>query len=134
MLSPYRELIKSIREKNEFLKNISKDYIKMRKKFIQFFQDKSLGKKKAPAGSRRAKKKKFLKNISKGDIKKASAKGTEKKRSWMVSIYRPWQDPIGQGHGEWNGNRERLYGMAMGLPGAHRPWPERTGHGQNSQK
>ena len=31
MLSPYREWIKSIREKNEFLKNISKDYIKMGK-------------------------------------------------------------------------------------------------------
>ena len=27
--------------KNEFSKNISKDYIKMGKKFIQFFQDKS---------------------------------------------------------------------------------------------
>ena len=45
----------------------------------------------------------------------------QKKRSWMVSPYRPWQDPIGQGHGEWNGNRERLYGMAMGLPGKDRP-------------
>ena len=27
----------------------------------------------------------------------------------MVSLYRPWQDPIGQGHGEWNGNRPLLY-------------------------
>ena len=45
-------------------------------------------------------------------------------KSWMVSLYRPCQDPIGQGHGEWNGNRERLYGMAMGLPGK----------GQNNQK
>ena len=60
---------------------------------------------------------KKLKNIGKGDMKKGSAKGTEKKWSWMVSLYRPWQDPIGQGHGEWNGNRERLYGMAMGCPG-----------------
>ena len=64
------------------------------------------------------------KNIGKGDIKKGSAKGTEKKWSWMVSLYRPWQDPIGQGHGEWNGNRERLYGMAMGLPGKDWPWPK----------
>ena len=45
MLSPYREWIKSIREKNEFLKNISKDYIKMKKNFMQRFQDKSFGKK-----------------------------------------------------------------------------------------
>ena len=78
----------------------------------------------APAGRRTAKKKKFLKNIGKGDIKRGSTKGTEKKWSWMVSLYRPWQDPIGQGHGEWNGNRQRLYGMAMGLPGK----------GQNNQK
>ena len=41
----------------------------------------------------------------------------KKKWVWMVSPYRPWQDPIGQGHGEWNGNRERLYGMAMGCLG-----------------
>ena len=33
----YREWIKSIRKKNEFLKNIYKNYIKMRKKFIHFF-------------------------------------------------------------------------------------------------
>ena len=80
--------------------------------------------KKGPCGTPHGQTKKFLKNIGKGDIKKGSTKGTEKKRSWMVSLYRPWQDPIGQGHGEWNGNRERLYGMAMGLPGK----------GQNSQK
>ena len=40
---------------------------------------------------------------------KGLRKGTEKKWSWMVSLCRPWQDPIGQGHGEWNGNREKLY-------------------------
>ena len=34
-----------IGDKNEFSKNISKDYIKMKKNFIQFFQDKSFGKK-----------------------------------------------------------------------------------------
>ena len=112
-----------IGDKNEFSKNISKDYIKMKKNFIQFFQDKSFGKKR-PLREARGQKKRSLKNISKGDIKKGSTKGTEKKWSWMVSLYRPWQDPIGQGHGEWNGNRERLYGMAMGLPGK----------GQNSQK
>ena len=50
-----------------------------------------------------------MKNIGKGDIKRGSTEGTEKKWSWMVSLYRPWQDPIGQGHGEWNGNREKLY-------------------------
>ena len=124
LLTFYREWIKSIRKKNEFLKNIYKNHIKLKKKFIQFFQDRVLAKKKAPAGRRTAKKKKFLKNIGKGDIKRGSTKGTEKKWSWMVSLYRPWQDPIGQGHGEWNGNRERLYGMAMGLPGK----------GQNSPK
>ena len=46
----YREWIKSIRKKNEFLKNICKNYIKMKKKFIQFFQDRVLAKKKGPAG------------------------------------------------------------------------------------
>ena len=78
--------------------------------------------KKGPCGTPHGQKKKvsllsFLENMSKGDIKKGSAKGTEKKWSWMVSLYRPWQGPIGQGHGEWNGNRERLHGMAMGCPG-----------------
>ena len=88
-----------------------------------FFQDKSLGQKKAPAGRRTAKKNK--KNVIEKHKQGAYEKGPRKKTwSWMVSLYRPWQDPIGQGHGEWNGNRERLYGMAMGLPGK----------GQNSQK
>ena len=59
LLTLYREWIKSIRKKNEFLKNISKNYIKMKKKFIQFFQDRVLAKKKAPAGRRTAKKKSF---------------------------------------------------------------------------
>ena len=104
----------------------SKNYIKVKKKFIQFFQDRVLAKKKAPAGRRTAKKK-FLKNIGKGDIKKGPAKGTEKKWSWMVSLYRPWQDPIGQGHGEWNGNREKLYPSLSAMPRAHPSWP-------NSQK
>ena len=47
-----------IGDKNELSKNISKDYMKMGKKFIHFFQDKSFGKKKAPAGRRTAKKQK----------------------------------------------------------------------------
>ena len=38
----------------------------------------------------------------------------------MVSLYRPWQDPIGQGHGEWNGNKEKAIpepiGHAKGAP------------------
>ena len=96
----------------------------MLKKFIRFFKIKALVKKSPCGKPEDKKKKKFLKNISKGHMKKGPAKGTDKKWSWMVSLYRPWQDPIGQGHGEWNGNRERLYGMAMGLPGK----------GQNSQK
>ena len=77
-----------IGDKNEFSKNISKDYIKILKKFIHFFQDKSLGrKKKAPAGRRTANKKKFLKNIGKGDIKRGSTKGTEKNgHGWSLSI------------------------------------------------
>ena len=79
-----------------------------------------MAKKKAPAGRRTAKNKVFEKHKH-GPYEKGSRKKTW---SWMVSLYRPWQDPIGQGHGEWNGNRERLYGMAMGLPGK----------GQNSQK
>ena len=78
--------------------------MKMGKNFIQFVYDESFGQKKAPAGSQSAKKK-LLKNISKGHMKK----GPAKKCSWMVSLYRPWQDPIGQGHGEWNGNRPLLY-------------------------
>ena len=59
LLTFYREWIKSIRKKNEFLKNICKNYINMKKKFIQFFQDRVLAKKKAPAGRRMAKKKSF---------------------------------------------------------------------------
>ena len=114
---------KSKKEKRVFEKHKQKQD-KNEKIFFQFFSRQSFGQKKAPAGRRTAPKKKFLKNIGKGDIKKGSAKGTEKKWSLMVSLYRPWQDPIGQGHGEWNGNRERLYGMAMGLRGKARSWPK----------
>ncbi len=89
----------------------------MKKKFIYFFKIDFLPKKRPRRDAARPKKKKFLKNIGKGDIKKGSTKGTEKKWSWMVSLYRPWQDPIGQGHGEWNGNREKPYGMGMGCLG-----------------
>ena len=79
--------------------------------------------KKGPCGTPHGqKKKKFLKNIGKGDMKKGSAKGTELKWSWMVSLYRPWQDPIGQGHGEWNGNREKLYPSLSARPRAHAKW------------
>ena len=42
-----------------------------------------MAKKTAPAGSRTAKKK-FLKNISKGDMKKGSAKGMKKTKSLKV--------------------------------------------------
>ena len=54
-----------IGDKNEFSKNISKDYIKMKKNFIQFFQDKSFGKKR-PLREAGGQKKKLLKNIGKG--------------------------------------------------------------------
>ena len=56
----------------------------MEKKFIQFFQDKSFGQKKAPAGRRTAPPKKFLKNISKGHMKKGPAKKTG--HGWSLSI------------------------------------------------
>ena len=51
----------------------------MGKKFIDFFQDKSFGKKKRPlreAGGQKTKN--FLKNISKGHIKMGSANGLKK--------------------------------------------------------
>ena len=57
LLTLYREWIKSIRNKNEFFK-LKENYIKMKKKFIQFFQDRVWAKK-APAGRRTAKKKSF---------------------------------------------------------------------------
>ena len=38
LLTLYREWIKSIRKKNEFLKFISKNYIKMKKIFFSFFK------------------------------------------------------------------------------------------------
>ena len=79
LLTLYREWIKSIRKKNEFLKNISKDYIKMEMKFIQFFKIRVLAKNRPLRDAARPKKKKFLKNISKGDIKKGSTKGQKKK-------------------------------------------------------
>ena len=66
-----------IGDENDFSKNISKNYLKMGKKFIQFFQDNRFGPKKPLQDAARPKKK-FLKNISKGYIKKGSTKGTEK--------------------------------------------------------
>ena len=90
----------------------------MKKKFIQFFQDRVLAKKRPLRDAARQKKKKFLKNIGKGDIKKGSAKGTEKKWSWMVSLYRPCQDPLGQGHGN---------GMGIGKGYMEWQWAAREG-------
>ena len=87
MLTLDRECIKSIREKNELLKSISKDYMKMENKFIQFFKDRVLAKKKGPCGKPEGQKKKFLKNIGKGDMKKGSTKGTGKKgHGWSLSM------------------------------------------------
>ena len=67
-----------IGDKNEISKHISKNYIKMKKKFIYFFQDKGFGNKKGPCGKPEGK------NISKGDMKKGSAKGMRKKKSLKV--------------------------------------------------
>ena len=69
---------KKYKKEKQVFENISKNYIKMEKKFIQFFQDRVLANKKAPAGRRTAKKK-FLKNISKGGIKRGSTKRDGKK-------------------------------------------------------
>ena len=66
------------------MKSISNSYIKVGKKFVQFFQDKSLGQKKAPAGSRRAKKRVFEKH-KQGVQKKGSAKGMKKKSLKVIS-------------------------------------------------
>ena len=78
LLALYREWIKSIRKKNELLKNIYKHYINMENKFIQFFQDRVLAKKKAPAGRRTAKKKVFKKH-KQGGHKKGLRKRDGKK-------------------------------------------------------
>ena len=56
----------------------------MKKKFIQFFQDRVLAKKRPLRDAARPKKK-FLKNISKGDMKKGSAKGMKKKSLKVIS-------------------------------------------------
>ena len=84
-----------IGDKNEFSKNISKDYIKMEKKFIQFFKIRVLAKKRSLRDAARKKKEVFEKH-KQGPYEKGSRK---KIWSWMVFLYRPWQDPIGQGHG-----------------------------------
>ena len=76
-----------IGDKSEFSKNISKDNIKMKKKFIQFFQDKSLDKKKAPAGSRRAKKREVFEKHRQGGHKKGPRKRDGKNgHGWSLSI------------------------------------------------
>ena len=58
-----------IRDKNEFSKNISKDYIKMNRILFKFSKIRVWAKKKAPAGSRRAKKKVFEKHKQGGHKK-----------------------------------------------------------------
>ena len=111
------------KEKRVFEKHKQKLY-KNGNEIIQSFRDRVLAKKKRPLREAGGQKTKFLKNPGKGDIKKGPAKGTEKEWSWMVSLYRPWQDPIGQGHGEWNGNREKLYPSLSAMPRAHPSWPK----------
>ena len=62
LLTLYREWIKSIRKKNEFLKNMSKNYIKIKMKIIQFFQDRVLAKKRPLRDAARPKKQVFEKH------------------------------------------------------------------------
>ena len=72
----------------------SKNYIKVKKKFIQFFQDRVLAKKKAPAGRRTAKKKVFEKH-KQGGHEKGLGQRDEKKshlrsfQAMMVTCYIP---------------------------------------------
>ena len=73
--------------KEDFFEKHDQNYITMEKKFIQFCQDKSFGKKRPLRDAARPKKKKkFLTNIGKGDIKKGSAKGTKNGHGWSLSI------------------------------------------------
>ena len=85
MLSPYREWIKTIRKRNEFLKNISNCYMKMRKKFIQFFKIRVLAKK-APCGKPEGIF--FFEKRKQGVLKKkGSAKGMNKNgHGWSLLI------------------------------------------------
>ena len=53
-----------IGDNNEFSKNISKNFIKMKKKFIHFFQDKGFGKK--PCGTPHGKKNKVFEKHKQG--------------------------------------------------------------------
>ena len=79
LLTLYREWIKSIRKKNEFLKNISKNYIKVEKKFIQFFKI-ELGPKKGPCGTPHGQpKKEVFEKHKQGGHKKGPRKRDGKK-------------------------------------------------------
>ena len=104
-------------EKRVFEKHKQKLY-KNEKEIYSIFLRYEFGKKK-PAGRRTAKKKN--EKNKQGPYEKGSCKKTW---SWMVSLYRPWQDPIGQGHGEWNGNRPLLYPSLSAMPRAHPSWPK----------
>ena len=86
LITFYRERIKSIRKKNGFLKNISKDYIKMEKKFIQFFKMKVWAKKKALAGRRTAKTNKNEKHKQGGHKKGLHQRDGKKKVMDGVSL------------------------------------------------
>ena len=104
---------------NEFLKNISKNFKKWKRNLFNFFKIRVL-ENFPPEGQ---KKEVFFKHRQ-GVHKKRHRKREGKKWSWMVSLYRPWQDPTGQGHGEWNGNREKLYPSLSAMPRAHPSWPK----------
>ena len=73
-----------IGDKNEFSKNISKDIMKMRKRFINFSKIRVLAKKRPLRDAARQKKEKVFENISKGHMKKGPAK--KHGHGWSVSI------------------------------------------------
>ena len=62
---------------------MSKNYIKMKKKFIQFFKDRVWAKKK-PAGRRTAKKKKVLEKHKQGGHKKGHPQKGRKKVNYDI--------------------------------------------------
>ena len=69
MDDPYRPWQVPIGAEHGCYTNISNSHMNLGKKFIQFFQDKSFGQKKAPAGSRRAKKKQLFEKHKQGPYK-----------------------------------------------------------------
>ena len=78
-----------------------------------------MAKKRPLRDAARPKKKVFEKHKQGGHKKGLHRRDGKKMVMDGLSLYRPWQDPIGQGHGEWNGNREKLYPSLSAMPRAH---------------